>query len=196
MKARRRANGGVMGGIKEKVESNPTVWLLGTLLTGFLSGIATYEAALRIMDLQTISRDRLKVLEQVPPPQGSASATTQQPLPSYLDKKEIDALFERVRLAFNERDTSKLFALLGPMARAQVTEEVAARTIAPTFDLLGKLESGFFVQSGFMGQQGLYKSFVLNYFGVYEKSKRGTVTIYVIDDGSSYQIWSMMFNPM
>ena len=30
--------------IKNRVEQNVTVWLLGTLLTGFLSGIGVYRA--------------------------------------------------------------------------------------------------------------------------------------------------------
>ena len=47
---------------KEKVEKNLTIWLLGVLLTGFLSGIATYKAILEIAQLETISKSKLQEL--------------------------------------------------------------------------------------------------------------------------------------
>ena len=40
--------------IRDRVENNATVWLLGTLLTGFLAGIATYEGILRIAALDPL----------------------------------------------------------------------------------------------------------------------------------------------
>lgn len=40
--------------IKDKVEQNVIVWLLGTLLTGFGSGIATYKAVIEIADLRVV----------------------------------------------------------------------------------------------------------------------------------------------
>ena len=41
--------------LKERVENNPVVWLLGALLTGFGAGIATYEGILRIAHLEVVS---------------------------------------------------------------------------------------------------------------------------------------------
>ena len=51
--------------IKETVENNIVVWMLGTLLTGFLAGISTYEGAQKIMKLTTITHDRLIQLEEL-----------------------------------------------------------------------------------------------------------------------------------
>ena len=41
-------------GIKERIERNVTVWLLGTLLTGFLSGIAVYRTIEEIARLSVV----------------------------------------------------------------------------------------------------------------------------------------------
>jgi hypothetical protein len=41
--------------IKEKIDQNITIWLLGTLLTGFLSGIGAYRAVQDMAGLKTVS---------------------------------------------------------------------------------------------------------------------------------------------
>jgi hypothetical protein len=56
-----------MTNIREKIENNVVVWMLGTLLTGFLAGIGTYKGALEIMNLETIGKERLKQLENAAP---------------------------------------------------------------------------------------------------------------------------------
>ena len=43
--------------IRERVEQNVTIWLLGTLLVGFLAGLATYEGILAIAQLTPGSKD-------------------------------------------------------------------------------------------------------------------------------------------
>jgi prophage DNA circulation protein len=40
--------------IRDTIEQNVVVWLLATLLTGFLSGIGTYQAVLKIAGIETI----------------------------------------------------------------------------------------------------------------------------------------------
>ena len=47
--------------IKEKIERNVTVWLLGTLLTGFLSGIGVYRG---IQDMAGLSVESEAELEE------------------------------------------------------------------------------------------------------------------------------------
>ncbi len=49
---------------KEKVENNVIIWLLGTLLVGFLSGIATYKGILEIAGQTTISKEALIQLNE------------------------------------------------------------------------------------------------------------------------------------
>jgi hypothetical protein len=41
--------------IKEKIEQNVTLWLLGTLLTGFLSGVGAYRAVQDMAGLKPVS---------------------------------------------------------------------------------------------------------------------------------------------
>lgn len=183
-----------MSGIKEKIENNIVIWMLATLLTGFLSGLATYEGALKIMSLETISKDRLKQLESTPAVTTLNSDINSIPLPNYLNSSEIELIFTKVKSAYNEENVSALYQMMGAMGKAQVTEETATLQMKPVFESLGKMESGFYVQHQFVGKQGLYKFFSLNFSVKYEKADKGYATVIVIDDGKSYQINSMMFN--
>ena len=184
-----------MQGLKEKVENNVVVWLLGTLLTGFLAGIATYQGALKIMNLETISSDRLKQLEKsVTSPIGTAKDIYSVPLPDYLNKSEIELIFTKVKSAYNDHNAGAIYQMLGPIIKAQLTEQTAVLQMEPIFNSLGNIESGFYVQHQFLGQQGIYKMFVLNFSIKYEKAEKGVASITVIDDGKSYQINGMNFN--
>ena len=184
-----------MSGIKEKIENNIVVWLLGTLLTGFMAGIGTYEGALKIMGLETINKDRLSVLEKV-----SKNESTQNTnmygmqLPSYIGLSEIELLFTKIKSLYNRKDTDGLYQLLGSIRRAQLTEETVKLQMEPVFKSLGKIQSDFFVQHQFLGQQGLYKLFTLNFSVKYENAKKGIATVSIIDDGKSYQLDGVMFN--
>ena len=110
---------------------------------GFLSGIGTYKAALEIMKLETISEDRLKILTQGVI-QGSMQPPQQQELlPSYIDEAALDELFVKVKDVFNDKDISKMHAMLGPIARAQFSEESINLNMLPVFDSLGKLKVVF-----------------------------------------------------
>lgn len=50
-------------GFRQKIEDNVVIFLLSTLVTGFLSGIAAYEAILRISDVTKISKSDKERLE-------------------------------------------------------------------------------------------------------------------------------------
>jgi|GEM_PF-6616981 len=183
-----------MSSLKEKIENNIAIWMLAILLTGFLSGLATYEGALKIMSLETISKDRLKQLESTSTVPTLNSDIYSIPLPNYLNSSEIELIFTKVKSTYNEENISALYQMMGALGKAQVTEETAALQMKPVFDSLGKMKSGFYVQHQFMGKQGLYKFFSLNFSVKYEKAEKGYATVIVIDDGKSYQINSMMFN--
>jgi formylglycine-generating enzyme required for sulfatase activity len=49
---------------KDKVENNIVLWLLGSLLAGFLAGIAAYKAVIEIAQLKTISSTEYKKCKQ------------------------------------------------------------------------------------------------------------------------------------
>ena len=181
--------------IKEKIENNIAVWMLGTLLTGFMAGIGTYEGALKIMNLETINKDHRKELEA-----STNTASVKNPeiysvkLPKHLNTSEIELLFTKLKSSYNQKNVTNLYKMLGPIRRSQLTEKVAKLQIEPVFQSLGKIKSGFFVNHQFSGQQGLYKMFTLNYSVAYEKAEKGIVVVTVIDDGSSYQIDGVIFN--
>lgn len=186
-----------MPGIKEKVENNVAVWMLGTLLAGFLAGIGTYEGALKIMSLEAVSKDRLKQLEESAQSKGVTQNATDiysVPLPDYLNTSELELIFTRIREAYNKRDAAGLYKLMGPITRSQVSENTATLQIEPLFDGLGKIVDGFYVQHQFVGKQGLYRSFMLNFSVKYEKADKGIVNVTVIDDGKNYQIYGIVLN--
>lgn len=184
-----------MSSIKEQIESNIVVWMLGTLLTGFMAGIGTYKGTLEIMDLATINKDRLSVLENSSKgqtAQGNDSCAIE--LPPYLGSSEIELMFTKIKSAYNDKDINALYQLLGPIRRSQLTLETAKLQLEPTFQSLGAIKSGFFVQYESMGKQGKYKLFMLNFSVQYEKAEKGIATVTIIDDGKSYQIDGVMFN--
>ena len=49
--------------LREKIEDNLTVWLLSTLVTGFLAGLGAYGAVLEIAQLEVISKIKLEQLQ-------------------------------------------------------------------------------------------------------------------------------------
>ncbi len=100
----------------------------------------------------------------------------------------------KVKAAYNEHNANALYQLMGPMGKAQISEETASLQMEPIFKSLGDIQNGFYVQHQFLGQLGLYKFFALNFSIKYEKAQKGIATITVIDDGKSYQINGMTFN--
>src|SRR5688572_16204055 len=46
--------------LRDKIESNPLSWILRALLAGFVAGLATYEAILRIAQLEVVPRARVQ----------------------------------------------------------------------------------------------------------------------------------------
>jgi hypothetical protein len=49
--------------LRERIEDNLTVWLLGTLLTGFLTGLGAYKQILEIAQLEVIPKVKLEQLQ-------------------------------------------------------------------------------------------------------------------------------------
>ncbi len=48
---------------RERIEDNLVVWLLGTLLTGFLAGVGAYKAILETAQLEVVPRVKLEQLQ-------------------------------------------------------------------------------------------------------------------------------------
>jgi len=51
-------------GIRKSVEENVAVWLLGTLLAGFLAGIGTYKGIIEIAELTTVPKAKASLAEK------------------------------------------------------------------------------------------------------------------------------------
>lgn len=184
-----------MSDLKDKIENNVTIWLLGMVLAGFMAGIGTYEGALKIMQLETVSSDHLNALENQS--SGAAIGTSDMysvPLPNYLGKAEIELLFTKVKEMYNSNANEELFDMLGPIGKAQVSKESAEKQLAYLYESLGKIRKGFFVQHQFVGKLGMYRHFALNFSVEYEKAEKGIATITVIDDGKEYQLYGLTFN--
>ena len=50
--------------IKERIEANAVLWLLGCLLTGFLSGISAYRAVQEMAGLEPVSKSDYQDLQK------------------------------------------------------------------------------------------------------------------------------------
>lgn len=188
-----------MPGIKEKIENNVVVWMLGILLTGFLAGIGTYGGALKIMSLETVSKDRLKQLEESARFKEMGSSGTDVysvPLPDYLNNSELQLIFTRIKEAYNKKDTAGLYKLMGPITKSWLSEDTLTLQMEPLFEGLGGIGDGFYVQHQFSGKHGLYRLFTLTFSATFEKADKGYVSVTVIDDGKSYQIYGVLLSRM
>src|SRR5262245_2611256 len=54
----------VQSSIRQRIERNMTIWFLGALLTGFVSGIGVYRAVQEIAGLKTVSAAELETWER------------------------------------------------------------------------------------------------------------------------------------
>lgn len=182
--------------LKEKVENNVVIWLLGALLSGFLAGIGTYESALRMFKFKTISSERLALLENGGGDTKAPQDIYSVPLPGYLGKSEIELLFSKVKTAYNNQNNDALYDLIGPIGRAQVSGAAAEQSLKHLHENLGKIKDGFYVQHQFSGKLGLYTHFALNFSVEYENAEKGLATVTIIDDGESYQVYGIFFNKL
>jgi len=86
--------------LNKLIQKNLVIWFLGTLLTGFLAGVGTYNAILEIANLTTISRDSKERLL-------SSEAALED-----AREKKWDLLFELLRARSN-KNSSHLKTELG-----------------------------------------------------------------------------------
>lgn len=86
--------------LRQSIENNPTIWLLSTLLVGFLSGFAAYQTILEVSGRVTVSEEAFesgkeaKAREGAPPKGHSMWVTaTEDPAAQKLDHVELDEQF-------------------------------------------------------------------------------------------------------
>lgn len=95
--------------LKERVEENVVLWLLGSLFTGFLSGIAAFRSIQEIGDLQPIPRSEYNSLKEKALQSDSLVTGLQQKLNA--TETQISKLQEQVA---SERTTPKQAATSNP----------------------------------------------------------------------------------
>ena len=86
--------------LKDVVENNPVLLSLSLLLAGFLSGIASYDAVLRIAHLETVATSELKGLDQ------TISQLTQEGIEN--SKKNAVLSFENKNLSYQLENEKRL----------------------------------------------------------------------------------------
>jgi len=74
--------------IEDKIKQNIVIWFLGTLLTGFVSGIAVYEAIIKISKLDVVRLDNYIKKEELSN--------------NYVKKEKFNNLNQKYDLLLNE----------------------------------------------------------------------------------------------
>jgi len=182
--------------LKERIENNPVVWLLGILLAGFLSGIGAYKGLIEFTGQKLVSEDRLLILESSYKTQANAASPHQinsVSLPKIIDD-EKDKIIKKITTDYNDNDHRSLYSMFGPMAKANVSKSTFMQQLSAIRQFLGDIKSNYFVNHVYNGQQGLYRIFTLNYFAEFENAERGYISIQLITDDNGYQLFALNMN--
>lgn len=191
-----------MSNLIEKIRNNIEKGIIAVFFIGFLAGIAVSGI------ISSLSKDEVKSEQaQVSQPIKIATPAQSQPsvsnpvavnntpsLPAYLDTNQIQLVFTYIVTSFNKQDPKSLYNILGPIRKSQLPENTLATKLLQLYQLLGAVQNGSLIEQKYIGQQDLYKVFQFTFRVDYEKVKKGTLNFTVLDDGSNFQIDSIVFN--
>lgn len=111
--------------IKEKVETNVVIWLLGVLLAGFFAGIGTYKGIIEIANLKVVKEEStVKEIDVKSLYRGSFNLGNAY---TWASSKELNAAKSNYKWAYDALVASKLFKDLS-LARS-VMNEVSLNSI-------------------------------------------------------------------
>lgn len=184
--------------LKESIENHPVIWVLGMLLAGFISGIGAYKSLIEFTGQILVSKDRLLILESTQQMQAQGTGTPQMnsvSLPKIIDDDK-KVLINKIAEYYNKNDHDALYEMFGPLAKVNVSKSTLNQQLSTLRQFLGNIKSFYFVNHIYNGQQGLYKSFTLNYFAEFENAERGFVSVQVILEDSGYQVYGLNMNKM
>lgn len=103
---------------RERVEEKPTFWLLSMLLAGFIAGTGTYEAIIRIAQLEVISKAELEKLRRA-----AKSDADLRPLVAWSGSWETDTeTYKNLRIRFTESKGEVTGAYRVPGQTSQLAE--------------------------------------------------------------------------
>lgn len=121
---------------------------------------------------------------------GGGTASTDEPLPAELNSAQGKAaLFEKFREPFNNKDDDNLYALLDPLAQADLTREKFDQQIPLLYQVAGKINSGVYSHYEYKGISRGRKWFVL-YYRI--QTDKGTLTLNITTaqaDQEPYTVW-------
>jgi hypothetical protein len=112
------------------------------------------------------------------------------PLPSELTTADgRAALFEKIRVPFNNKDNYKLYVLFDPLMQQQMSKAQFDQQLVVLYPLAGTIESAAYAQYDYKGIMLGKKIFEIQYFTTTSRGKGLLrITIAQEDDGS-YSLW-------
>jgi hypothetical protein len=187
----------------EKIRNNIEIGIIAVFFAGFLTGITVFS----IIESMTDDNDNTQEIQSAqtnknntpaPAPQVQTqpvpAANTPPVLPAYLNATKVQQIFAYIVTAYNKQDGKALYAILGPLRKSQLTEDALVAKIPQIFQVYGGIQSGSLTEQKFLGQQGNNKVFQFIFTVEYEKTKKGTLSFVVLDDGANFQIDSIIIN--
>lgn len=125
----------------------------------------------------------------------SAAVALALPLPKIVSAELKEDLLEEFIEYFNDGDFDDLYAMLGPAAKAQVSEKALETRFEILAELFDSIEEGVFSHSLLVGTQGNTRIYQLYYtLKLSEDSEfgeQGTLQITLAIEGEDYQIYDM-----
>lgn len=125
----------------------------------------------------------------------TAAVALVPPLPKIVSPELKEELLEEFIDHFNDEDYDELYAMLGPAAQAQVSEEAFVNRFEKLAELFDEVEEGAFSHSLLVGTQGNTRIYQLYYeLKLSEDSElgeQGTLQITLAIEGEDYQIYDL-----
>jgi hypothetical protein len=125
----------------------------------------------------------------------SAVSALSPPLPKIVSAELKEDLLEEFIDHFNDGDFDDIYDMLGPSARAQVSERVLESRFEKLADLFDSIEGGAYSHSLLVGMQGATRIYQLYYglrlSGKSELGPEGTLQITLAIEGEDYQIYDL-----
>lgn len=123
--------------IKDKIEANPVIWFLSSLLAGFLAGVATYKAVIDIAHLEVVAAGKCEAAQQEsvksPIKAKLKSYTVETFTPIIADGLNFSIFFGSTKYNFDEKNKAVEFFISYPKnPNLKLTEQ----TISESKDML------------------------------------------------------------
>ncbi len=120
---------------------------------------------------------------------------SREPLPAELDSAEgQETLFEKFKVPFNNMDDDKLYTLLDPLVRTEITREDFDEQMPLLYQIGGTISNGIYSHYDYQGTTRGRKVFILHYI---IETNNGTASLDITiakADQEPYTIWGFHIN--